>query len=545
MWFPFWPRSRHFQKVTSGGATKPAIAMLACLCLAATGFSLTRLPDVVNGYIALSASVLMVWALVACRLPVVLPPSLPAALILLAVLLYIPIIVLQKMFSDLNLNDVRFHLENGIAATFSGTAISDYSGQIFGAVFTLVCVTVALITLSTAVPLRREIYLAIAALIFLLNPFMAQSFSQALRVVMPSPLWQKLEYPVLIDVHPPLPDIVIIYLEGTDQRFSDRTVFGDAYDSIAVLQGESLVLKSIGQMFGTGHSMAGMQASQCGIPSIERHGSRILTEMQCLGDVLANHGYLKDFFVGGDKEFGGIQQFYEEHDGFRVSGFKEITAEMDPSQIESVAVSRIVDDETLFSVALQRHTQIMMQTEPFALVIETSGPHGAESFLARRCSDSGKVEKTADVGRSVKCTAELAFEFIRSIRQRQAALRSDRPLRVVLLSDHLNHASSNLPVRSELDGFNTVLLLGDPAYAGHVIDRVGSMVDVYPTILDWLGFARQPVAAGIGRSLLSERPTLAENIGLTHETLSTMKKEEVLLHMLGAPYPVAPEQPSQ
>jgi phosphoglycerol transferase len=541
MWFPFWTTSQHSRKVTSFGAAKPAIAALACVCLAATGFSLKWLPDVVAGYIALAASVLMLGTIAASRLPVALPPSLPAALIFLAVLLYIPVIVLQKMFSDLNLGDVLFHLENGIA----GTPLSDYSGQIFGAVLSLVGVMVALVTLSTAMALRQEIYLAIAVLIFVLNPFMAQSFSEALKFVTPSPLWQKLADPEFLDVNPPLPDIVIIYVEGTDQRFSDRTVFGDVYDPVAGLDAESLVLKSVGQIRGTGFSVAGMMASQCGVPSVEDRSLRVFAKIECLGEVLSKFGYLNYFFVGGDKEFGGIRKFYEENGGFRVSGYSEITAEMNPTQIESAAVYKIADDELLFSAALQRHAQLLMQSDPFALVVETSGPHGIPSFLARRCSGSGKAEKTDDVGLAVQCTTELALEFIHTIRQSQAAFRSDRPLRIVLLSDHLNHASDELAVSTEFEGFNTVLLLGDPAYAGRVIDRVGSMVDVYPTILDWLGFARKPVAAGIGRSLLSEPPTLAENIGLTRETLSTMKEEDVFLQMLSAPYPVAAEPPSQ
>jgi phosphoglycerol transferase len=322
-------------------------------------------------------------------------------------------------------------------------------------------------------------------------------------------------------------------------------LFGSAYDRILELEDEGLVLNAIGQLRGTGYSMAGMQASQCGIPSTERSNSRILTEMQCLGDVLSKFGYLSDFFVGGNKEFAGIGAYYKKHGNFRVSGYSELTAGLDPSKIESIEVSGIVDDGFLFSAALQRHSQLLIQSEPFAMVVETSDPHGKPSFLAGRCSESGKAEQTGDVGLAVECTTGLATEFIRTIRQGQAALRPDRPLRIVVLSDHLNHASSELAVRAEFEGFNTVLLLGDPAYAGRVIDRVGSMVDVYPTILDWLGFAKKPVAAGIGRSLLSDPPTLAENIGLTRETLSKIKDEEFLLRMLSVPYPVAPAPPSQ
>jgi phosphoglycerol transferase len=541
MWFPFQTKSRPFRNAASGGAAKPAIAALACICLAATGLSLKWLPDVVAGYIALAASVLMLGAVAASRLPVALPPSLPAVLFFLAVLLYIPVVVLQKMFSDLNLRDLLFHLENGIA----GTPIIDYSGQIFGAVLSLAGAMVALVTLSTAMALRREIYLAIAVLILLLNPHVTQSFSEARRFLAPSPLWQKIAHPVLVKPANPAPDIVIIYLEGTDQRFSDRAVFGDAYAPIAGLHAESLILKSVGQIRGTGYSMAGMMASQCGIPLTERKNSRVISEMECLGDVLNSFGYVKDFFVGSDSEFAGIREFYEKHGAFKVVGLEELFNTKLHGTNDTSVVYGVADDQAVFSAAAERHLQLLTSPAPFALVVETTGPHGKPSYLARRCSGSGKAEAVDDVGLAAQCTTALATEFISTIRQRQAELRPNRPLRIILLSDHLNHASSVLSVSAEYEGFNTVLLLGDPDYAGRVIDRVGSMVDVYPTILDWLGFARQPVAAGIGRSLLSEPPTLAENIGLTRETLSAMKEEEVFLQMLSAPYPVAPDPASQ
>jgi hypothetical protein len=57
-----------------------------------------------------------------------------------------------------------------------------------------------------------------------------------------------------------------------------------------------------------------------------------------------------------------------------------------------------------------------------------------------------------------------------------------------------------------------VIFLGGPDRPG-VIDRAGSMPDVFPTLLEWLGWADGPVAAGLGRSLLSDPMTLVEEFG--------------------------------
>jgi phosphoglycerol transferase len=115
------------------------------------------------------------------------------------------------------------------------------------------------------------------------------------------------------------------------------------------------------------------------------------------------------------------------------------------------------------------------------------------------------------VTRTVGLLIDEVTGFLDHIRAEQAA--TGRDLRIVLLSDHLNHTAT-LPKAGEgFAGFNTVILCGDPQRRGEVIDKPGSMVDVFPTLLDWLGWS-DAAAAGLGRSLLSDAPTLVEEFGI-------------------------------
>ena len=59
------------------------------------------------------------------------------------------------------------------------------------------------------------------------------------------------------------------------------------------------------------------------------------------------------------------------------------------------------------------------------------------------------------------------------------------------------------------------------------IRRDATMLDVFPTILEALGFTLNDHRAGLGASLLSEKPTLVDVHGI--ETLNERLREETAL----------------
>lgn len=506
---------------------------VAGISIYVTGVAYWFLPNLASSAIAISAAVCVLIAVALTRIRITMPPLVPAAMLFLTLLLLVPVGVLRNTFGFIDIGALIFHLRNGVA----GTPVADYLPHIFGAALSLASIAFSVMALGGAVRIKGAILLTFTAILFVVNPFISRSIVFIAENYLPSPLLRKIVDPVVVLPTSKLPDVFVIFLEGVDMRFADRTVYGDSFEHIEALQSEALNFSSVGQLHGTGYSVAGMITSLCGIPPVFPPHEYILAEATCLGDIFRDFGYLREFLVGGDKEFGGIRVFYQEHGDFRVTGIDELRQLGPPVFSESAVVAAIADDEVVFSAALSRHAQIMSIPQPIAMVIETSGPHGVPNYLSRSCSGTGKAKETEDAGMSVRCTTGLALSFIRTIQQRQAAVRPDRPLRIVVVSDHLNHAAESLPAGEGFEDRNTVLLAGDPEYNGRVIDRVASNADIYATVLDWLGFAQRPVAAGIGRSLLSETATLAENIGLRKEDLRDLSEKTVFLNMLRAFYP--------
>jgi phosphoglycerol transferase len=104
------------------------------------------------------------------------------------------------------------------------------------------------------------------------------------------------------------------------------------------------------------------------------------------------------------------------------------------------------------------------------------------------------------------------YEIHRFLQRAQTAGFLDNTL-VVVVSDHLAMKSE---VWTELNAhkrMNFLAILGLDRPTGS-IEKQGTMIDVYPTLLEALGLELPDHQAGLGVSLLSDRPTLAETLGL-------------------------------
>lgn len=238
---------------------------------------------------------------------------------------------------------------------------------------------------------------------------------------------------------------------------------------------------------------------------------RFMPGVTFLGDILAAKSYSSRFIVGGDLAFGGLGALYATH-GVQTVGMHDMARMFPPDEVKAARIEWFLDDQMVLETARRVHHDLVQLSDPLALIIETIAPHGPKGYVSRRNSVSGTAEATKDFARTVECLIDEVMEFVAEIRATSAA--KGRDLRVVLLSDHLNHCPTLPDGGPDYAGFNTVILWGDTASAPRQIDRLGSMVDVFPTLLDWLGWSPAPVAAGLGRSLLSDAPTLVEEFGI-------------------------------
>ena len=442
-----------------------------------------------------------------------------------AALLALPFAVIARGFGRVDMLSMLFHVEFGM----QGAGLGGLDSEILKVSVALILVVLALVLLSNLWQVRRGL-LGLAILGLLVgNPIVSAA---AQRLVFPPPEADLVAEFRLLDrlVSPtPLPDIALIYLEGTDRRFSDAQAYPGAYDPLRMLEPDALTFVNVGQIIGTGWSLAGMVASQCGVPLLPRGliglnnfgvVERFLPRLTCLTDVLGERGYAMDYIVGADEGFAGIDTFYRTHgvaEPLGLAGFRRLHA---PDVIEAALVGWVLDDQLTFDTARLRLAGLLHAPAPFLQIVETIGPHGVNGYLSRRCTRSGRAEQSTDIVATARCTLEDTLAYITDLRRAHVEAARGRPLRIIVLSDHLNHSPFPLAVRPELALANTVMLIGETG-SGRVIDTTGSMIDVYPTILEWLGFTAPGTSAGLGRSLLTaSEPSLVARWGVA--TLDAM-----------------------
>jgi phosphoglycerol transferase len=446
-------------------------------------------------------------------------PGLAFVWLVAAAVILLPFAITARGFGAVDMMAFLFHTQFGLGGGSILTLRQEIAITVVATLIFLLATWYIMALLRPHGWLRRPVLPVAMALLLGINPLAAHALRSVADPAPDLSLVEALEAPRPARDPAPLPDVVYIYLEGLDQRFSDRTQFGDAYDPIHKLAAQGLSLTNVAQINGTSWSLAGMVASQCGVPLLPRRlmdpdnlrgVSDFLPQLTCLTDIFAERGYAQEFLVGGEEDFGGIDSFYSSHEVTDIWGKMRHIRNHPAADVAQAYMGWVVDDQMVYDSARARFDTLAAAPAPFALIIETYGPHGGTSSLSRPCTPDGRATYTEDYGRSVRCLGDLTVNFVDDIRAAHAASGRVNPLRIVLQSDHLFHARTELTTDPALER-NTVILLGGPE-VGAVNDTPASMVDVYPTLLDWLGFG--VTRAGLGRSVLSDEKTLVEQHGL-------------------------------
>ena len=440
-------------------------------------------------------------------------------LVVLAGVLLIPGVTIARGFGRIDMISMLFHADFGMA----GATLDGLEGEITQACLSAVVICLCLALLGGLWHWGGKVMLGLCLGLLVANPVLRAAGIALATPAVHSDLVQRFQPPALIASPAERPDLVVLYLEGTDRQFADPQVWPGLYDPLHALAAEGLSFTRVGQIEGTGWSMAGMLATQCGVPIVAKSLSyrnnfsgtdRFMPTLACLGDVLGGLGYNRSYVVGGAKEFGGIDALYQTHGQFRQIDIEVQKALYPPAEIEAALGGWVLDDQMVLQTARKEFTTLAATPDPLLLVVETIGPHGRKGILSRRCGDGAAVSLSTDARAVVSCLVTEAVDFVRDIQREHAKTRPGRRLQVAILSDHLSHNKTLPDVAAPYQQANTVILLGGAGPQGRVIDKPGAMIDVYPTILDWLGMLAPPHAAHLGRSLLRPAPTIIEAHGL-------------------------------
>jgi len=172
-----------------------------------------------------------------------------------------------------------------------------------------------------------------------------------------------------------------------------------------------------------------------------------------------------------------------------------------------------VHDDDLFELAYAeiKERKNAVNKQPFAFVMLTLDTHQPSGMPSLTCKKKMDGYKDDEMIFAIKCADYLLGKFINQLKKDN--LLKDTLL--VILSDHLAMENSTIETLKNAPGgrYNNLIALGSEN-KNQTIRKYGSMLDVYPTILNMLGFGVKNDKAALGVSLLSSNQTLVEKYGI-------------------------------
>jgi phosphoglycerol transferase len=308
-------------------------------------------------------------------------------------------------------------------------------------------------------------------------------------------------------------NIILIYAESLEATYFDTSLFrADLLPRLTALKDEATVFSEVRQRPGTGWTVAGIVASQCGFSVQVRNplsgNTRLAATPEpypsavCLGDVAKHLGYQTLFLGGADSAFAGKGNFLRTHGFDRVLGRQEITAQTPgPLQLSGWGVH----DDDLFSLALDEIELLESHDEPYFLSLLTLDTHHPNGYPSAQCPQFASGDP---MERALACTDAQIADFIAAVRARSGS----EDTVIGLFSDHLAMRNSLWETLSANQKERRLLFMLFDGEEGEVVDTTITHYDVGPILLEAAG-AASDVRIGFGQSLalIKEGGTLGGN----------------------------------
>jgi len=429
------------------------------------------------------------------------------------------IYVVANHFTGEGINDsVIFHLRFGL----EGAGFGDYTGWIIGGF--CYCLLVVAFTLSVHRSLagspRGKLAIKLSAYVLMLSGLAINPANRNLLAI----------FYVSAESQPPgntaefarhywqgrvsrageLKNLVFLYVESLERTYLDPTVFPGLAPNLSALLKESQDFTDIAQAEGTGWTIAGMVASQCGTPpflpaadeEISLESTSYMPGATCMGDLMAAAGYHLEYLGGASLEFAEKGNFLRSHGFARVQGKEELLPDSeDPDYFSDWGLF----DDTLFQIALRRVSALSQSNRPFGLFLLTLDTHH-NGYESEYCEQVRYGDGENPILNAVHCTDQLLAGFIDGLRNSPAA---DQTV-IVVASDHLAMRNSAWEVLTQQERRNLFLVIDPSVNAARQVNRPGTIMDVGPTVLSQIGL--EVAGLGFGRNLLSPQQSLRESV---------------------------------
>jgi phosphoglycerol transferase len=441
---------------------------------------------------------------------------------IIAILISFPFAMLSLTLGE---NDIEpiilFFRDNGIEEV---RAIARGSFQTKTTVF----LTFLYILISCGVYFNKRLrgfknVLLVSGLIFLIvNPVSKYIY----RIFIPDPILanfkieEHFKAPVFTKSPALKKNMVIVYLESLEQTYANLESTKEQYGKVDPLMADALVATHLMQTTGTNFTIAGIVATQCGVPLLPsgmNQGlyNRQLAEMEvrsfyeridCLGDRLSSDGYTLSYMNGADARKYSKRSFLSQH------GYSRIFDKLSIPESERAGRENLwgLNDEFLYEHLRTEVDYLAAQGEPFVLSYLTISTHGPDAFLDTNCAQppAGVSKIPAAIG----CSFESLINFYDYIENK--GLMKDTIF--VVMSDHLakdNTVYEQLNHQEQRENLFFVKGADMPIE----ISKLATPIDVYPTLLELLGYEIEDNHANMGVSMLSDKPSMIQKYGDSEE----------------------------
>lgn len=309
----------------------------------------------------------------------------------------------------------------------------------------------------------------------------------------------------------PHKNLIVLYAESLEAAFFDEQLFPGLMPRLNRLATQGLRFDRIEQSPMSDWTMAGMIATQCGVP-LSSHRmlndpndfGKFSTGYQCLSHHLARQGHARVYMGGASNGFAGKGDYYRSMGFDEVLGLEQLATPASPQSQWG-----LYDDELLPLVQGKIRALRGDGKRPFALLALTLDTHPPAGFASPTCAARG-IRSSQVAGKhfdTLRCTDEILADFLE-----QVIRENIHDSTIVLLSDHVMMNSQALQTldTKRAPRLNH-MVIWDKGQEPGVVHRRASQFDVAPTVLQvLLGKSYQ---VGFGFSMLDSRPNLTEQYG--------------------------------
>lgn len=317
--------------------------------------------------------------------------------------------------------------------------------------------------------------------------------------------------PRIVSVTPPK-NVVIVTLESLSSSFMAHG--GDTRGltpNLDRLAGEGLFLANL---HATGNrTVRGLEALSLAIPPLPGHSiiwRKHNRNLETLGAVLADHGYVNRFMYGGYARFDNMDAY------FAGNHYQPIDRSQFPERHRGFGNIWGVADEHLYDYALEQMDRDAASGKPFLMHLMTTSNHTPFTF------PEGRIDLPRGRPGAVKYSDYAVGRLIEMARAKPWF----KDTVFVLVADHC--ASSKGRVSLPPENYHIPAIVYSPAHlTAHTDTRLASQIDLVPTVLDLLGLPEHTLF--MGRSVLHAYPDAGRAFIATYQKLGYLTPDQLVV----------------